>query len=92
DVLLHDVVRGLCERWHATVSSDAHTVDWCLAENLAHATLLEDGHSIRLSGMDVGRGTFMHRHAVWQSQASLSDDGDRYVPLQHVAPCQGSFN
>ena len=92
DVLLHDVVRGLCERWHATVSSDAHTVDWCLAENLAHATLLEDGHSIRLSGMDVGRGTFMHRHAVWQSQASLSDDGDRYVPLQHVAPCQGSFD
>ena len=92
DVLLHDVVRGLCERWRATVSSDAHTVDWCLAENLAHATLLEDGHSIRLSGMDVGRGTFMHRHAVWQSQASLSDDGDRYVPLQHVAPCQGTFD
>lgn len=91
-VLLHDVVRGLCERWRAVVSSDAHTVDWCLAENLAHATLLEDGHSIRLSGMDVGRGTFMHRHAVWHSQATLSDEGDRYVPLQHVAPRQGVFD
>ncbi|CAJ0738034.1 2-oxoglutarate dehydrogenase E1 component [Ralstonia edaphis] len=91
-VLLHDVVRGLCERWRTAVSSDAHTVDWCLAENLAHATLLEDGHSIRLSGMDVGRGTFMHRHAVWHSQSSSSDEGDRYVPLQHVAPCQGTFD
>jgi len=92
DVLLHDVVRGLCERWRTAVSSNAHTVDWCLAENLAHATLLEDGHSIRLSGMDVGRGTFMHRHAVWHSQAMLSDEGDRYVPLQHVASCQGAFD
>ncbi|WKZ87813.1 2-oxoglutarate dehydrogenase E1 component [Ralstonia pickettii] len=92
EALLHDVVRGLCERWRATVSSDAHTVDWCLAENLAHATLLEEGRSIRLSGMDVGRGTFMHRHAVWHSQATLSDEGRRYVPLQHVAPCQGTFD
>ncbi|WP_428984146.1 2-oxoglutarate dehydrogenase E1 component [Ralstonia psammae] len=91
-VLLHDVVRGLCERWRTAVSSDEHAVDWCLAENLAHATLLEDGHSIRLSGMDVGRGTFMHRHAVWHSQAMVSDEGDRYVPLQHVAPCQGAFD
>ncbi len=91
-VLLHDVVRALCERWRLAVSSDEHAADWCLAEHLAHATLLEDGHSIRLAGMDVGRGTFMHRHAVWHSQAMLSVAGDRHIPLQHVAPCQGAFD
>lgn len=91
-VLLHDVVRNLCERWRAAVLSDEHLADWCLAENLAYATMLEDGHSVRLSGMDVGRGTFMHRHAVWHSQATLSDAGGPYIPLQHVAQCQGAFD
>ncbi len=91
-VLLHDVVRGLCERWRTAVSSGEHRADWCMAENLAHATLLEAGHSVRLSGMDVGRGTFMHRHAVWHSQAAVSGEGGQYIPLQHVAERQGAFD
>lgn len=91
-VLLHDWVRKLCERWRAAVQNEAHVVDWCMAENLAHATLLEDGHSIRLSGMDVGRGTFMHRHAVWHSQAALSGAGGQHIPLQHVGARQGVFD
>lgn len=91
-VLLHDVVRGLCERWRTAVSDGEQAADWCMAENLAYATLLEDGHSVRLSGMDVGRGTFMHRHAVWHSQATQPAERSPYVPLQHLAPHQGGFD
>jgi 2-oxoglutarate dehydrogenase E1 component len=92
DVLLHDVVRKLTERWRAAVASDSNTVDWCLAETLAYASLLEAGHGVRISGMDVGRGTFLHRHAVWHVQEPASGHVDTYVPLQHVAPGQGAFD
>ena len=91
-VLLHDVVRGLCERWRTAASNGEHPADWCMAENLAHASLLEAGHSVRLSGMDVGRGTFMHRHAVWHSQAAVSGEGGQYIPLQQVGEYQGTFD
>jgi len=54
--------------------------DWGFAENLAYATLLADGYAIRLSGQDVGRGTFFHRHAILYDQST----GDAYAPLQHL--------
>ena len=55
-------------------------VDWATGEALAFATLLIEGNHIRLSGQDVERGTFSHRHAVVHDQES-----DRtYTPLQHV--------
>lgn len=56
-------------------------INWGYAENLAYATLLKQGHQVRISGQDVGRGTFSHRHAVLHSQK----DGAAYIPLETVA-------
>ncbi|MGH1457045.1 MAG: 2-oxoglutarate dehydrogenase E1 component [Alphaproteobacteria bacterium] len=54
--------------------------DWAMAEGLAFGTLIDDGYAIRLSGQDVGRGTFSHRHAIWYDQETAK----KYVALQHV--------
>jgi 2-oxoglutarate dehydrogenase E1 component len=61
--------------------------DWGFAENLAYATLLEQGKAVRLSGQDCGRGTFAHRHAVYYDQ----NTNDAYIPLQHLEQKQASF-
>lgn len=59
-------------------------LDWGTAEFLAYATLLDEGHQVRLSGQDSERGTFSHRHAV------LRDDitEELYLPLNHVSDKQ----
>ena len=44
-------------------------VDWALAEQLAFGTLMREGNHVRLSGQDVERGTFSHRHAIVHDQA-----------------------
>ncbi|MFM9269949.1 2-oxoglutarate dehydrogenase E1 component [Halomonas elongata] len=62
-------------------------VNWGFAETLAYATLLDEGHPVRLTGQDSGRGTFSHRHAVIHNQ----NDGTTYVPLQHLAEGQPTF-
>jgi len=54
-----------------------HTFDWAMGELLAYGTLLKEGHPVRLSGEDVKRGTFSHRHAV----LTLVDSEDEYTPL-----------
>ncbi len=62
-------------------------LDWGSAEMLAYASLLVEGVNVRITGQDVGRGTFTHRHAVLYDAVS----GERYAPLDHVAPKQGRF-
>jgi hypothetical protein len=57
---------------------DDRTVDWATAEELALASVLSDGVSIRLTGEDVERGTFSHRHAVLHDVTN----GRAHVPLQ----------
>ncbi|MFN0316916.1 MAG: 2-oxoglutarate dehydrogenase E1 component [Burkholderiales bacterium] len=66
-------------------------VDWGMAENLAYASLLRDGFSVRISGQDSGRGTFFHRHAVLHDQNREKWDAGTYIPLKHIAPNQGDI-
>ena len=61
--------------------------DWGFAENLAYATLLDDGYRIRLSGQDSERGTFFHRHAALHDQKT----GEIYKPLKFMAENQPRF-
>ena len=57
-----------------------NSMDWAMGELLAYATLLNEGHNIRISGEDVERGTFSHRHAVVKTE----DTEEEYVPLKHI--------
>jgi 2-oxoglutarate dehydrogenase E1 component len=66
---------------------DAGGIDWGHAEALAFASILVEGTSIRMSGQDVERGTFSHRHAVLHDVTN----GEVYVPLQHVPGAKASF-
>lgn len=62
-------------------------LDWGCAETLAYAAILDDGHAIRLTGQDAGRGTFFHRHAVLHQQ----ETGELFIPLTQVKPQQPRF-
>jgi len=70
------------------MAGGALPVNWGFAETLAYATLLEQGYQVRLTGQDVGRGTFSHRHAVVHSQK----DGSSYTPLEHMTEDQPAFD
>jgi 2-oxoglutarate dehydrogenase E1 component len=62
-------------------------LDWGMAELLAYGSLLKEGHDVRISGQDVERGTFSHRHAV----LIMEESGQEYIPLDHIADEQGVF-
>jgi 2-oxoglutarate dehydrogenase E1 component len=66
-------------------------LDWGMAENLAYASLVDEGHPVRLSGQDAGRGTFAHRHAVLHDQNREKWDAGVYTPLQNIRPGQANF-
>ena len=60
---------------------DTNRLDWAMGELLAYGTLLQEGHPIRISGQDVERGTFSHRHAV----LTLEDSEQEICPLNSVS-------
>lgn len=62
-------------------------LNWGAAETLAYASLVDEGKLVRITGEDVGRGTFSHRH----SELFNMKDGAMYIPLQHISPTQGRF-
>jgi 2-oxoglutarate dehydrogenase E1 component len=63
-------------------------LDWAMAELLAYATLLDEGHPVRISGQDSERGTFAHRHASFV----VADMDEKYFPLKHLRPGQAPFH
>ena len=75
------------KRAHATAQPDQPTIDWSAAEDLALASILADGTGIRLTGEDVERGTFSHRHAVLHDVNS----GAVHVPLQALPQARAGF-
>lgn len=71
-------ISKLFEDRAAMVKNDNY--DWAMGELMAYATLLDEGNRVRISGQDVQRGTFSHRHAV----LTLEDSEEKYIPLANV--------
>lgn len=63
-------------------------VDWAMGEALAFGSLLKEGIHVRLSGQDVERGTFSHRHHVLHDQ---DRDKVTYTALNHIDPQQREY-
>ena len=71
----------------AFAKPDERSIDWATAEELALATILADGIPVRMTGEDVERGTFSHRHAVFHD----AETGTQLVPLQEFPQARASF-
>jgi 2-oxoglutarate dehydrogenase E1 component len=80
---VHKTMQRVLDARHKMIEEGVG-LDWSMGENLAFATLLNDGFRIRLSGQDVQRGTFSQRHAVLVDQQT----GKLYTPLNHLAKDQ----
>ncbi|MGR9100183.1 MAG: 2-oxoglutarate dehydrogenase E1 component [Gammaproteobacteria bacterium] len=81
---LHSRVEKIMES-RRKMAAGALPIDWGFAENMAYATLLTEKMNIRLTGQDIGRGTFFHRHAILHNQIN----GEFYIPLKHLDEDQG---
>jgi len=90
DFKLHPRVEKLMADRRAMVAGK-QPIDWGMGEILAYATLLDQNYGVRISGEDVGRGTFSHRHAVLHDQNREKWDDGTWIPLQHVRDDQPDF-
>ena len=79
--------RTLRRRHQALDNLDELTIDWAMAEQLALASILEDGIAIRMTGEDVERGTFGQRHAVFYDVKT----GQMFTPLQALPQAKAAF-
>ena len=86
DFNVYPKLKRILER-RADALEDGGKVDWALAETLAFATILSDGKPIRLSGQDVQRGTFAHRHLILTDAKT----GAPYSPLHRLPQANASF-
>ncbi len=66
---------------------EKNSLDWAMGELLAYGTLLDSGYGVRMSGQDVERGTFSHRHAVMK----VEESEEEVMLLNHISDDQGKF-
>ncbi|MBK0383171.1 2-oxoglutarate dehydrogenase E1 component [Pedobacter sp. SD-b] len=69
------------------MAEETHVFDWAMGELVAYASVINDGKRVRMSGQDVERGTFSHRHAV----VKVEDSEEEYTPLSNLAKDQAPF-
>lgn len=69
------------------VENNDKSIDWGFAEALAFGSLLKEGRTVRITGQDVERGTFSHRHAVLHG----TETNQTFTPLNHLSEDQGKF-
>ena len=69
------------------VMYDENKLDWSMAEHLAYGSLLEEGYDVRISGQDVERGTFSHRHAI----IKVEESEEEISLLNNISDKQGKF-
>lgn len=81
------LLRATEKRRHVLDDADASSVDWATAEELALASILEDGIAIRMTGQDSARGTFSQRHAVFYD----AETNQSYTPLQSMPQAKAAF-
>ncbi len=86
DVRPHGRVQRIMNDRVKMVSGEME-MDWGFAETMAYASLLNEGHTVRLVGQDSGRGTFFHRHAVLHNQVNTRE----YIPLEHIVERTNAF-
>jgi len=86
DFIAHKRIKKIYNDRQKSIATGKN-IDWATAESLAFATLLSEEYGVRLSGQDVGRGTFSHRHGVLYDQ----ENENRFVPLRHFKKKQGLF-
>jgi len=86
DFLVHSTIKKIFENKKKMFKS-GKGFDWATAEQLAFATLLDEGFPVRLAGQDSGRGTFSQRHSVLRDQ----DNNKYYTPLNNISKKQKRF-
>lgn len=71
-----------------TMYFETNKLDWSMAEHLAYGSLLQEGYNVRISGQDVERGTFSHRHAV----IKVENSEEEVILLNNIEGKKGKFN
>jgi 2-oxoglutarate dehydrogenase E1 component len=82
---LHPKLKGWMDKRREVLQGAP--MDWAMGEALAFGSLVLEGTPVRLSGQDVGRGTFSQRHLELYDV----ENGEQYVPMQYLDPKQASF-
>ncbi len=82
----HKIVQRIYNKRFYMMESGSN-IDWASAEALALGSLISEGYNVRLSGQDVERGTFAHRHCTIIDQ----DTEEKFIPLQHITDGEPRF-